>query len=386
MSTEDVILVHYGELTLKKGNRRAFEQRLVRNIKRALGAKRIIANRLYGRLILTPQQHEHEVEPILATLSRVLGIASYGRAAMADATWDGLLEATARILPEGQHSFGVRTKTADGRWPKGRTETSRDLGAWIVEQRGWPVNLSNPDLWVRVEVANGRVLVGTDNRVGSRGLPVGVSGKVLSLLSGGIDSPVATWRMMYRGCHVLGAHFHSAPYTSRASQEKVIELARILRTWQPDFRLWMVPFADLQRQIVQHTDQRWRVLLYRRFMLRVAEVIAKRNGGRALITGESLGQVASQTLANIRAVEAAADMTVLRPLVGMDKLEIMDMARRIGTYDTSIEPHDDCCSYLLPKSPATKSYPDVLAYAEEALDVEALVQATVDRIEEADLD
>ncbi|MCA9322961.1 MAG: tRNA 4-thiouridine(8) synthase ThiI, partial [Planctomycetes bacterium] len=316
---QEIIQIHYGELALKGGIRKLFEQKLAENIAQSVvDLGKVKVRRLYGRMVLDPV----DVAPaaILPRLARVFGIAHFGRAWMTDMSWESLLAATTRVLPEaGVGRFGVRVKRADDHWSRSRSETERELGTWIQTEKGWSVDLTNPDLWVRVSIANGRIMVAGERFEGSRGLPVGASGRGLALLSGGIDSPVAAWMMMSRGLRLGFAHFHSAPFTNQRSQDKVVELAETLLAYQSRIRLYMVPFADLQREIVEKAPQAWRILLYRRFMMRVASRLARKERALALVTGESLGQVASQTLSNLHTVESATEHGVLRPLVGLDK-------------------------------------------------------------------
>ncbi|MFT7618237.1 MAG: thiamine biosynthesis protein ThiI, partial [Planctomycetota bacterium] len=370
-------LIHYGELALKSGNRKMFEERLATNI-RALAAPlgRVRVKRLYGRMIVEPET-EMRAEDLAEVLDRVFGLAYHGEGLMDDASWENLEALTAEILPEGEFTFGVRVKRGDQDWVKGRGETERELGAFVVEMRGWKVNLTDPDIWVQVDVVNTMVIVSIEKRPGLRGLPQGVSGQVMALFSGGIDSPAAAFAMMSRGCHIHAIHFHSAPYTSQESQDKVFELAQALVRFQPKMTLHMVPFAKLQQEIVKNTPAPFRVLLYRRYMLRIAEVMAKKSRCLALVTGESVGQVASQTLRNMETVDDATDMLVLRPLVGTDKEDIIRMAIKAGTYDISILPHEDCCSYLMPKKPATRSRIYELERAEKCLDVDDLYWDTI---------
>ncbi len=381
---KSIFVIHYGELALKGGNRSWFENRLVRNIRRAMDdLKGVHVDRIYGRILLeTGDDSAERLDAIELRLLQVYGIAWFGRALVGELSWPVLCELTLAALPtEGNPTFGVRTKKADAEWARGRTETSSDLGAFIVDKTGWKVNLTNPDIWVQVEIASGRVLVAIEKIAGLRGLPVGVSGTAVTLLSGGIDSPVASFRMQSRGCRLTGVHFHSAPFTNQASQDKVVELAGLLARHQGVLPLFMIPFGECQRTIVTETPQRYRVILYRRFMMRIAEAIARREGAGALVTGESLGQVASQTIPNLTTVEKVASLPILRPLIGMDKDEISALGRAMGSFEISIQPHDDCCSYLMPRRPATHSRPDELDEVEEALDVQAMVRAALDEAE-----
>jgi thiamine biosynthesis protein ThiI len=289
------------------------------------------------------------------------------------------IEAAALRLTEGlsPQSFRVVATRADKRFPVPSPDLERMVGRRIQEQRGWPVNLSAPDAVVRVEVVPDAAFCYVVRDRGPGGLPTGVSGRVVSLLSGGIDSPVAAWRMMKRGCRALFVHFHSVPITSQASQAKVRAIVKRLTASQLHSVLLLVPFADIQRRIVVDVPPALRVVIYRRFMLRIADRLARTAGARALVTGEVVGQVASQTLDNLAAIDAASTLPVLRPLVGMDKEEITVEARRIGTYETSILPDEDCCQVFTPKHPATRTRADALLYVEGTLEAEALVEAAV---------
>jgi thiamine biosynthesis protein ThiI len=244
----------------------------------------------------------------------------------------------------------------------------------VQERFGATVDLEHPELTITVEVLPSAIFVSGAKRPGPGGLPVSISGRVLCLLSGGIDSPVAAYRMMQRGCRVDFVHFHGTPYTSRASLEKASELAARLMRFQLRANVWDVPFGEIQAEIVRHVQRSHRIVLYRRMMLRIAEAIARRGGGRALVTGESLGQVSSQTLPNMAVIEAATPMLVLRPLVGMDKSEIVAHAQRIGTFEISILPDEDCCTLFVPSHPTTRATFAEVEAAERALDVAALIE------------
>jgi len=252
-------------------------------------------------------------------------------------------------------------------------------GRRVLEDVGCRVDLAEPDLTIHIEILFKDAFVYADKRTGAGGLPVGVSGTVATLLSGGIDSPVAALRMMRRGCKSVLVHFHSYPMTTAASQEKAVRLTEILNEYQFTSRLHLVPFLETQRRIQTSTPPQYRVVLYRRFMMRIAEAIARREGAAALVTGESLGQVASQTLENIAAIEAVAGLPVLRPLIGTDKQEIIEESRKAGLYDVSILPDEDCCSLLVPRRPVTRSEPAELEALEAGLDVAGLVESSLER-------
>jgi thiamine biosynthesis protein ThiI len=275
-------------------------------------------------------------------------------------------------------SFRIETQRGDKSFPLSSPEINRRLGAPVKERSGARVDLSNPELTVTVEILSRDAFFGFDRVQGAGGLPVGASGRVVSLISGGIDSPVASYRMMQRGCRLIFVHFHSAPYLDRTSQEKVRQLVTALTRHQFQSRLYMVPFGEIQRQIVAAVNRPLRVILYRRMMLRIAEAIARKEKAKALVTGESLGQVASQTLDNMAVIQQAIRQAILRPLVGMDKQEIIDQARRIGTFDISSIPDQDCCQLFVPKHPATKArFSDVEA-DEAKLDVNELLRYGVE--------
>jgi thiamine biosynthesis protein ThiI len=278
-------------------------------------------------------------------------------------------------------SFRMSVQRSDKRFPGTSQDLERTIGAAVKAQSGARVDLTGAEAVFYVEILPDAAYVYTGKEEGAAGLPVGVSGKVVALLSGGIDSPVAAWSMMGRGCHTVFVHFQSFPYLDASSRDKAIALVRELTKWQYRSRLHVVSFGDAQQQIVAACPPRLRIVLYRRFMLRIAEAIARQEGAEALVTGESLGQVSSQTLSNISTIERAVTLPVLRPHVGQDKEHIIGLARRIGTFETSIEPDQDCCTLFVPRNPATKSTWDEAEAAEEGLDVCALVKNGLDSVE-----
>jgi len=279
--------------------------------------------------------------------------------------------------PEDPPSFRLSARRSDKRFPMTSPEIEREVGGRIKEARGWHVDLSNPALTIHVEALSHDAFYFFGKERGAGGLPVGASGKVACLLSGGIDSPVAAWRMMRRGCRVVFVHFHSYPILSRASQEKARELARLLARYQYHSRLMLVPFGEIQQRVVLAVAPPLRVVIYRRLMMRIAERLARLNRAQALITGEVVGQVASQTLENMANIDTVTSMPVLRPLVGMDKEEITAEAVRLGTYPVSIIPDQDCCTLFTPKHPATKAKRHDVERAEEGLPIDEIVQQAV---------
>ncbi len=368
------VLLHSAELILKGKNRRYFEQQLVKNIRISLQDAFPFRYERIGASFLL--QFEQSVEEeILNRLQRIFGVASFAPVFETEPTMEQLEQAVLGTFPESfSGSFAVNARRSGKSLPFRSIEINKRLGHVIQEAHSLPVDLSHPDLTLSVQATAEKIYFSWESFAGKRGLPVGVSGKVIVLLSGGIDSPVAAYRMASRGCQPIYVHFHSAPYTNRASLEKVGEIIKVLDQFHYISKLYLVPFAELQQELVRKCPAPLRVILYRRFMLRIAARIARYEKAAALVTGESVGQVASQTLANIRSIEAVTPLPVLRPLVGCDKQEIVDCAREIGTYSISIEPDQDCCSYLMPPKPATHTQPLQLEMAEAELEVEALVR------------
>jgi thiamine biosynthesis protein ThiI len=271
-------------------------------------------------------------------------------------------------------TFRVSARRADKRFPLTSPQIEREVGGRIKEARGWTVNLDEPALTIHVEALSHEAFYYVGKERGAGGLPAGSSGRVACLLSGGIDSPVAAWRMMRRGCRALFVHFHSYPILSRASQEKARELAALLTRYQYDSRLFLVPFGQIQQRVVLAVPPPLRVVLYRRLMMRIAERLARQHRATALVTGEVVGQVASQTLENLSNIDEVVSMPVLRPLIGMDKDEIVLEAQRLGTFPVSIIPDQDCCTLFTPRHPATKARRADVEAAEQALPIEEIVQ------------
>ena len=373
------VIIHYQEIALKGRNRPYFISKLVRNVRRQtadLGVKDVRA--LMGRIevVLGP---ETKYELVEERLRRVFGIANFSKAGRATLDLDAIAEAILTDL-EGHHpmNFRVNAKRGNKNFPMTSPEIEREIGSRIQERYHWPVKLDHPEFSVNVELLNRQAFYSFGKQRGAGGMPTGVSGRVACLLSGGIDSPVAAYRLAKRGCSVVPIHFHSYPFVTRASQEKVREIAGVLSTYQMRTNLRLVPFGELQRQIVLSVPAPMRVVIYRRFMLRIAERLARDARAKALVTGEAIGQVASQTLENLTVIAAATTMPVLRPLIGMDKDEIIAEAIKIGTYDISIIPDQDCCQLFTPRSPETHARMWQVVAAESKLPVDEMVKAAVD--------
>ncbi len=378
MTTVTRILGTTHEVSLKGGNRRWFEGKLTAAVNRALSDLPIARiERPSWRVLVTFKEPVPFVEAA-RRLGTVFGIHSIKPIIHAGQTLDDLQAAIA-VAIEGKSTpnFAVRCLRSDKSYPMTSTEIEVEVGGVVQEQTGWPVNLGNPALKIQILLDVHGFSFWLHAAEGPGGLPTGTGGRASCLLSGGIDSPVSAYAMMKRGMVLDFVHFHSFPQTDPASMEKVEELVEILVRFQGPARLAMVPLLPIQEAIIAHCPAEFRVLLYRRFMLRIAEKLARKFRSKALITGESLGQVASQTIENLVAVEAVTRMPVLRPLISLDKQEIIKTARRAGTYETSIRPHFDCCSFHLPERPATKSKAWELDSVEEELDIHALVMTAL---------
>jgi tRNA uracil 4-sulfurtransferase len=377
------IVVHYKELALKGRNRPWFIQLLVRNLKTALAglpirAIRSIMGRIEIELATTPESRGPNPvwDEVRDRVRRVFGIANFSYANRGPHDFDALAAAILRDLGDRQPaSFRVSATRADKRLPFTSPQVEREVGGRIKEARGWRVDLEHPALTVHIEMLPDEAFYFFGKEPGAGGMPTGTGGRVACLLSGGIDSPVAAYRLMRRGCSVELIHFHSYPILSRASQEKVREIAALLTRYQLRTRLVLVAFGEIQQQVVLAVPPELRVVVYRRLMLRIAERLARRWRARALVTGEAIGQVASQTLENMTTIAAASELEILRPLVGMDKDEIAAEAQRIGTFPISILPDQDCCTLFTPRRPATRARVADLVAAEQTLPIDDMVQA-----------
>jgi len=384
-------VVHYQEIALKGKNRPWFLGRLVRNLHRALAGLDVAGIRsVMGRIevVLGPSANPRAVAE---RIGRTFGVANYAYAgrvqlgaepgvldteALASAVLEALGDRTCR-------SFRVSARRADKRFPLTSPQIEREVGGRIKQARGWPVNLDEPDLVVHLEIVTNEAFYFFGKERGPGGLPTGTAGRVVCLLSGGIDSPVAAYRMLKRGCSATFVHFHSYPILSRASQEKARQLVELLTRYQQHSRLYLVPFGDIQQQVVLAVAGPMRVVMYRRLMLRIAERIARLRGAQAIVTGEVVGQVASQTLENLAVIGSVASLPIFRPVIGMDKDEITAEALRLGSYPISIIPDQDCCTLFTPRNPLTRARLADVEAAEQALPVAEIVErATAEAVVE----
>jgi thiamine biosynthesis protein ThiI len=372
------IVVHYQELALKGKNRPWFLGRLVRNLRRVLSDLDVETVRaLMGRIevVLGPTASREDVGD---RIRRTFGIANFSYARRTPLDIDVIASAILQDLGDRTcESFRVSVRRADKRFPLTSPQVEREVGGRIKQARGWRVDLDDPGFEIHVELLTDQAFYFFGKERGPGGLPTGTSGRVVCLLSGGIDSPVAAHRIMKRGCTVTFVHFHSYPILSRASQEKARELVQLLTRWQQRSKLYLVPFGDVQQQVVLAVPPPMRVVVYRRLMLRIAETIALTRGALALVTGDSIGQVASQTLENLAVVGQAATLPIFRPLIGSDKSEIMAEAQAIGSYPISIIPDQDCCTLFTPRNPLTRARLADIQSAEQALPIDDLVARAV---------
>ncbi len=368
-------VVHYQEIALKGKNRPWFLGRLVRNLRRATSDLDVTSVRaLMGRIevALGPSADVREVGE---RIGRTFGIANYSYAGRASQDLGQIADAILRDLGDRTcRTFRVSARRADKRYPMTSPQIEREIGGRIKSAKGWAVDLDDPALVIHVEMLSSDSFYFFGKERGAGGLPTGTAGRVACLLSGGIDSPVAAWRMMKRGCSATFVHFHSYPVLSRASIDKAKQLADLLTRYQQRSRLYLVAFGDLQQQVLLSVPGPMRVVIYRRLMMRIAERIGRGRGAQALVTGEAVGQVASQTLENLSVIANVATLPIFRPLVGMDKEEITAEAQRLGTYPISIIPDQDCCTLFTPRNPLTRARLADIEAAEQGLPIAEMVE------------
>ena len=379
----NTILIRYGEIFLKGNNRGYFESALAKNIRTALENFKFKFVRAQNRFLIEDYDEAYETD-IIDKLTKIFGIHSVSVAVKVKSTEEELEKAAVLMMKDKSGTFRVTVNRADKKIQKSSMELAAQLGGAVLESNpNLTVNLHvfDTDLYVDIR-ENGLSYLFTDKIMGAGGMPVGTAGAGMVLLSGGIDSPVAAYMMAKRGLKLHAIHFHSAPYTSEMAKQKVVDLAGIVKNYSGPIVLHVIPFTDVQLKIHEKCPAELMITIMRRFMMRIAERIAKANSCGALITGESLGQVASQTMESITVTNGVIeDLPVFRPLIGMDKTEIMDIARNIDTYDTSILPYEDCCTVFLPKNPVIRPKLETVLKAEEKLDVETLIAACIENQE-----
>lgn len=387
VSMKNVILVRCGEIILKGLNRPVFESRLIANIKKALsGLGKIDIVKSQSRIYIEPQEEEYDFEAALHRLTKVFGIVSVSPVWKIHTDYDAIKDHSLKMVKElvaekNFKTFKVETKRGNKRFPMESPEISREIGAHILSNvPSLSVDVNNPSFTLYIEVRDASYIY---SRIfpANGGMPLGSNGKAMLLLSGGIDSPVAGWMIAKRGVEVEAVHFYSYPYTSERAKDKVIELARILAAYCGEIKLHVVPFTDIQLAINEKCPHDEMTIIMRRVMMDISERIAKASGALALVTGESVGQVASQTIQSLYVTNEIVTMPVFRPLIGMDKNEVIDIARKIGTFETSILPYEDCCTVFVAKHPKTKPKLEKIKYSESLLEIEELITKAIDETE-----
>ena len=391
MNNEHIFIVRCGEVALKGMNKPYFERMLVERIKKLLKKFDGVNVKRHEGLIFVRADKSLDKQAIIKEISKVFGVASISPAVECESTMEAIGEAAVEYMLEaiderGIKTFKVEAKRADKNFPVKSPDIGRQIGAAVLKGcKVLKVDVHHPDCLLFVDVRHDRSYIYQDKIAGFGGLPLGTNGKGLSLLSGGIDSPVATWMMAKRGMMIEVVHFHSYPYTSQRAQEKVEDLAALVATYCGRFKMHVINLLPIQEQIVQNCPEEETTILVRRFMMRIAQKIAEQTGCGMLITGENLGQVASQTAESLIVTDSSVTMPVMRPLIAMDKVDIMDKAMEIGTYETSIQPYEDCCTVFLPKHPVTKPKLERILESESRLDCEGLIAAAVEAEEIIDI-
>ena len=383
MNEQNILIVRCGEVALKGMNKTYFERMLADRIRANLKGYKGVDVRRHEGLIFIRADKSLDIDGIIKETAKVFGVASISKAVESESELNAIGEAAVSYMMDliekrGVKSFKVEAKRADKNFPVKSPEIGRIIGAKVlIGCKVLKVDVHQPDVYLHVDVRHDRTYIYEGKVAGFGGLPLGTNGKGMVLLSGGIDSPVAAWLMAKRGMLIEAVHFHSYPYTSPRAQEKVEDLARILASYCGRFKMHAVNLLPIQEKIVENCPEEETTILVRRFMMKIAEKIAAENGCMMLITGENLGQVASQTAESLVVTDASVSMPVMRPLIAMDKVDIMEKAKEIGTYETSIQPYEDCCTVFLPKHPATKPRLERILASESRLDCETLIDDAI---------
>ena len=386
----DIILLKYGEISLKGLNRPMFEKQLLANVAKALAPLgKFSIRKSQSTVYVEPLGDDIDMQAATERLSKVFGIVNICPAAKCQKTIEDIERTTLECLSQidlNGKTFKVEAKREDKQFPMNSPQLCRHMGSVILKNtEGLSVDVHNPDILVQIEIRK-EAFIFTQKVSGAGGMPVGTAGRAALLLSGGIDSPVAGWMISKRGVVLDAVHFHSHPYTSDRAKEKVIELAKIMTQYTGPIRLHIVPFTDIQLDIIDKCPKNYLTIIMRRLMMRIAEKIARESGAMALITGESIGQVASQTMESLVVTDNAVDIPVFRPCIGMDKEEIVTISKKIDTYETSILPYEDCCTIFVPKHPKTKPSISEIQEAEKLLtDPEGMMEKAIQDREIIDL-
>lgn len=386
MQKTDLILLKCGEISLKGLNRPKFEQKLADNVAAAIGSLgKFSIKKSQSMLYVEPLEDGIDMQEAVERLKKVFGIANICPAVRCSKDMESIKQTAVECMKNIDctgRTFKVESKREDKKFPLNSPQISREVGGAILKNvSGLKVDVHNPDILVQVEVRK-EAYIFAEKFSGAGGMPVGSSGRAALLLSGGIDSPVAGWMIAKRGVKLDAVYFHSPPYTSERARDKVIDLAKIVSKYARDIKLYVVPFTDIQLDIIEKCPKNYLTVIMRRIMMRIAEKIAAENNDTALITGESIGQVASQTMEALYCTNSAVSMPVFRPCIGMDKEEIVQISKKIDAYETSIQPYEDCCTIFVPKHPKTKPKLDEIIEAENNLtDIEAMIESAIENSE-----
>lgn len=380
---KEIILIKNGELALKGLNRSTFEDVLIKNMRRALAkVGKFSYTKSQSTIMLEPREEDMDLDDAVDILKHVFGIAALSRAAVCEKDMQTILRTAGEYLAgalQGASSFKVNAKRSDKKFPMGSPEICREAGGYLLKH--YPhlhVDVHKPEVTVTIEVRDRFAFVHADAEKGAGGMPVSTGGRAAVLISGGIDSPVAAWMMAKRGMALCAVHFASPPYTSELAEIKVLELLKKVSKYSGSICTFVVPFTEIQEQIKEHCPEEYFTLIMRRYMMKISEEIARRQNCQALITGESVGQVASQTVYALACTDAAVSMPVLRPCIGLDKEEIIKISRKIDTFETSIQPYEDCCTVFTPKHPKTRPQLAQVEAAEQLPNAEALMQKAIE--------
>ena len=387
LKMQQYIQVHFfSELALKGGNRQMFLQQARNNLNRAIRDINEGPPMHRSMTTLIPI-HDFNLWPILLErLKNVIGVERFGRAWITDPDLDSVKSLISYLIKgTNAHSFRISASRSNKSLPLNSPQINQELGTYVHELTGMGIDLNQPELNIRVRMDTREAVISLEEIRGASGMPVGSSGKVAVMLSGGIDSPVAAFKMMLRGCKIDFIHFHSFPLVEGTSREKAKDIVNLLTQFQLNSRLMLVPFSEIQKQLIVTVPPAYRVILYRRIMLRIAEILAIKQKAGALVTGESLGQVSSQTLENLSTIgHVMKQLPIFRPLIGSDKQAIIQEARKLGSYEISIIPDQDCCSLFVPKHPRTRSHPKEIELIESKLDLNSMITQAIENVETYD--
>ena len=370
------IVVHYGEIGTKGKNRSFFEKKLVENIKWSLKNQFISVKRIFGRIIVDITDNVNKNE-LTENLSNVFGITSFSFAVRSSLDIDEIKKISLSLIPEKAKSFRIKATRSNKTFKYSSSELNNMLGEYVQKNKKIKVDLDNPDTTIFTEITESNAFIYNEKIKSLGGLPVGVSGKVISLISGGIDSPVSSFFMMKRGCSVVFVHFYNSTINTKQSLEKVVSLVKVLSKYQFKTKLYLVPFEDIQKEIIKEVNSRFRMIIYKRFMLMIAEKIREIESALAFTTGDNLASVASQTLENLNVIYDSVKFPVLDPLIGFDKQEIIEKAKEINTFELSILPYQDCCSFLISEHPATKSKLNEIIPIETKIATKSLIEKAI---------